>query len=33
MAATLAYRWDGKRTRLYFQTRDGTNNDVLSRLS
>jgi len=27
MAAALAYRWDGARTRLYFQTRDGTYNE------
>ena len=27
MAAALAYRWDGKRARLYFQTRPGTYND------
>jgi transposase len=26
MAAALAYRWDGGRTRLYFQTRDGNYN-------
>ena len=27
MAAALAYRWDGARTRLYFQTQDGTYNE------
>jgi transposase len=27
MAAALAYRWDGARTRLYFQTREGNYND------
>ena len=27
MAAALAYRWDGARTRLYFQTQDGNYND------
>jgi transposase len=27
MAAALAYRWDGARTRLYFQTRAGTYNE------
>jgi hypothetical protein len=27
MAAALAYRWDGGRARLYFQTRPGTQND------
>jgi hypothetical protein len=27
MAAALAYRWDGWRARLYFQTRPGTQND------
>jgi len=27
MAAALAYRWDGGRTRLYFQTRQGTYNE------
>jgi transposase len=27
MAAALAYRWDGARTRLYFQTREGTYNE------
>ena len=27
MAAALAYRWDGERARLYFQTRPGTYND------
>jgi transposase len=27
MAAALAYRWDGTRTRLYFQTRAGTYNE------
>ena len=27
MAAALAYRWDGARTRLYFQTQDGNYNE------
>ena len=27
MAAALGYRWDGARTRLYFQTRDGNYNE------
>jgi transposase len=27
MAAALAYRWDGARSRLYFQTREGTYNE------
>ena len=27
MAAALAYRWDGARTRLYFQTREGSYNE------
>lgn len=27
MAAAIAYRWDGARTRLYFQTRQGTYNE------
>jgi transposase len=27
MAAAVAYRWDGGRARLYFQTRPGTYND------
>ena len=27
MAAALAFRWDGARTRLYFQTRAGTYNE------
>jgi len=27
MAAALAYRWDGTRTRLYFQIQDGTYNE------
>jgi hypothetical protein len=26
MAAALAYRWDGKRSRLYFQAREGSYN-------
>jgi transposase len=28
MAVALAYRWDGRRSRLYFQTREGNYNDV-----
>jgi transposase len=28
MAVTLAYRWDGRRSRLYFQTREGNYNDA-----
>jgi transposase len=27
MAAALAYRWDGARSRLYFQTREGSYNE------
>ncbi len=27
MAAALAYRWDGKRSRLYFQAREGSYNE------
>ncbi len=27
MAAALAYRWDGAKTRLYFQTQDGNYNE------
>jgi len=28
MAVALAYRWDGRRSRLYFQTREGNYNDA-----
>ena len=28
MAGALAFRWDGRRTRFYFQTRPGTYTDV-----
>jgi len=28
MAVALAYRWDGRRSRLYFQTREGNYNDL-----
>lgn len=28
IAAALAFRWDGRRTRLYFQTRPGSDTDV-----
>jgi hypothetical protein len=26
MCAAIGYRWDGKRTKLFFQTRDGSDN-------
>ncbi len=28
MAVALAYRWDGRRSRLYFQTQEGNYNDA-----
>jgi hypothetical protein len=28
IAAALAFRWDGRRSRFYFQTRPGTYTDV-----